>query len=117
MEWVHVRCCVELLLISTVYSAFAGCNSFSAKLAEFQHFDDLKKLGTLLALSLIFTGGCDLLHARRLIRSLGVCAVPLNARLAGRIGARFPLAERFSHGLPGFVIRQHPAPAARPLAR
>ncbi len=25
--------------------------------------------------------------------------MPLNARLAGRIGAKFPLAERFSHGL------------------
>ena len=30
---------------------------------KFQHFDDLKRLGTLLAISLIFSGGCDLIHS------------------------------------------------------
>jgi hypothetical protein len=63
MQWIHVRCCVELLLISAIYNAFAGCNSLTSALQEFQHFDDLKRLGTLLALSLIFSGGCDLIHS------------------------------------------------------
>jgi len=63
MQWVHVRCCVELLLISAVYNSFAGCTSFTSAVHEFQRFDDLKRLGTLLALSLIFSGGCDLIHS------------------------------------------------------
>jgi hypothetical protein len=53
---------VELLLISAVYNAFAGCSSFTSVLYDFQQFDDMKRLGTLLALSLIFSGGCDLIH-------------------------------------------------------
>jgi hypothetical protein len=63
MQWVHVRCCVELLLISAVYNAFSGCNSFTSAVEEFRHFDDLKRLGTLLALSLICSGGCDLIRS------------------------------------------------------
>jgi hypothetical protein len=53
MQWVNVRCCVELLLMSVLYNAFAGCNSLTSVLEEFKHFDDgLKQPGTLLALSL-----------------------------------------------------------------
>lgn len=63
MQWVHVRCCVELLLISVIYNAFSKCNSFASVVDKFQHFDDLKRLGTLLALSLIFSGGCDLIQS------------------------------------------------------
>jgi hypothetical protein len=52
-----------LLLISAIYNAFSGCASFASAIDEFQHFDDLKRLGTLLALSLIFSGGCDLVQS------------------------------------------------------
>jgi hypothetical protein len=63
MQWVHVRCCVELLLISAIYNAFSGCDSLASVINEFQHFDDLKRLGTLLAVSLICSGGCDLIQS------------------------------------------------------
>jgi hypothetical protein len=61
MQWVHVRCCVELLLISVVYNAFSACDSVMSAVYEFQQFDELKRLGTLLALFVIVSGGCDLI--------------------------------------------------------
>jgi hypothetical protein len=54
---------VELLLISAVYNAFSTCDSLASVINEFQHFDDLKGLGTLLAVSLIFSGSFDLIQS------------------------------------------------------
>lgn len=52
----RVRCCVELLLISVIYNAFSKCNSVAAVVYEFQHFDELKQLGTLLAIFVTLCG-------------------------------------------------------------
>jgi hypothetical protein len=59
---VRVRCCVELLLISVVCNAFAGCDSLGKAWAAFQHFDDVKRLGTLLAIIVVLSGARDLIH-------------------------------------------------------
>jgi hypothetical protein len=59
----RVRYCVELLLISVLYNAFSKCDSVSSIVYEFQHFDELKQLGTLLAIFVIVSGGCDLIRS------------------------------------------------------
>jgi hypothetical protein len=63
MQWIHMRCFVELLLISAVAKAFADCNSLTSALHTFQRFDDLERLGTLLAFSLVFSSVRDLIHS------------------------------------------------------
>jgi hypothetical protein len=59
----QLRSSVDLLLVSAIANAFSGCRSISSALEKFQNFDDLERLGTILALFLIASGGYDLIHS------------------------------------------------------